>query len=106
MTSTAEVIQTLRAERAPPFLLDLVRWAGPRLEGLDEPEAFYVAFQLALAELAEGRTEDGRPLSGSLVRRPPRLYATLALLAPKVAGAYRGSSFQVAVYKAAQAIEP
>lgn len=91
--TTPEALAALQQEGAPLFLLDFVRWAGPRLEPLSEPEAFFITFQLALSELAVGKAHDGRPLSGSLVRKPLRLYAGLARLAPFVARAFRGPAF-------------
>jgi hypothetical protein len=101
--TTQEALLRLQTGGAPPFLLDFVRWAGPRLEPHRDPEAFYVAFQLALLELAQGRTAEGRPLMGSLIRKPLRFYAGMARLAPLVAAAFWGPEFAADVDRAHRA---
>lgn len=93
MNSTEEVLKKLHGMGAPPPVLDLVRWVGPRLEAQPDPEAFYLTFNLALAELHEGRGEHGSTLRGSLVRQPPRLYAALAPLVAPLAEAFFGEDF-------------
>jgi len=96
----AEVLAAFKARGAPVFVLDFLRWAGPRLVPLDSPEAFVVGFQLCLSELAEGRSASGASLRGSLVRQPLRFYAAFALLAPHIAEAFRGPAFGAAVAQA------
>ena len=73
---------------APVPLLDFVTWAGPALEAAPEPEAFFFAYTLALADLAEGR--DG--LHGTLSRKPPRFYIAFTLTAEHVAQAFHGQT--------------
>jgi len=98
--TTTEALEKIRTQGAPPVLLDFVRWAGPRLEHIEVPEAFFIMFQLCLSELAEGRSATGSRLTGSLVRQPLRVYAGLATVAGFVAGAYRGPEFAEAVTRA------
>jgi len=93
VTTTAEVLTALQAQGAPRPLLDFVGWAGPRLEAVDDPELFYLTYQLALAELSDRRAG----LRGSLVGRPPRLYLPLTLAVRAVASAYQDPEFALRV---------
>lgn len=96
MTSTAEALQRLQKQETPAFFLDFVRWVGPRLEETSNPEEFLYRYQLALAELAEGRPG----LHGSLVARPPRFYVALTVAAGFVAAAFGGPEFGFKVDRA------
>lgn len=95
MTTTREALVALRAKGAPVPLLDFVAWAGPWLEASETPEAFFATYQLAIADLAEGRAG----LHGSLVRRPIRQYRPLTLAAGVVADAFRGPEFGRLVHR-------
>ena len=89
MTTTPEALAFLQERGAPAPLLDFVRWAGPLLEPhAEDPEAFFIEYQLALADLAQGRAG----LRGSLVGKPPRFYLPFTAAADLVALAFHGEA--------------
>jgi len=102
--SLSEARQFLQATDAPDMFLDFFDWVGPKLEPIENPEAFYITYQLALADLAQGSL-DSQAVPAGFRCRPLTFYRMLSLTVGYVAKAFRGPDFEVQVNQARVALD-